>query len=300
MDFLSREQFHSIAGEGALVPVYRELPADLETPVSVYLKLRGQGASFLLESVEKAEQIGRYSFLGIDPQRQIRSRGREVTILDNGNSERRQLADGQDPLHVVAEEVARYQPVAPLHKIVTGLPRFYGGAVGYMGYDLVRFFERLPETSVDQRGLPDMHLLITDTLVAFDHVQHRVLLFANAHVPEGSDLDAAYDEAVGRLDALEARMRGPLPPQPEPPGQAGGELTPNMPRAQYEAAVRQAKEYIAAGDIFQTVLSQRITRPTGADPFTIYRALRRVNPSPYMFFLDLGGDPAVTLIGSSP
>jgi len=300
MDFLTREQFHSIAGQGALVPVYRELPADLETPVSVYLKLCGQGASFLLESVEKAEQIGRYSFLGINPRRQIRSRGDEVTIVDNGHTESRRLVEGQDPLHVVANEVARYQPVAPLHKIVTGLPRFYGGAVGYMGYDLVRFFERLPDTSIDQRGLPDLHLLLTDTLVAFDHVQHRVLLFANAHVPEGTDLDAAYDDAVARLDALEERVRAPLPPQPTPPGQSGGEPTPNMPREQYEAAVRQAKEYIAAGDIFQTVLSQRLTRPTQADPFTIYRALRRVNPSPYMFFLDLGGDPPFYMIGSSP
>jgi anthranilate synthase component 1 len=300
MDFLTREQYHRIARQGALVPVYRELPADLETPVSVYLKLRGHGASFLLESVEKAEQIGRYSFLGIDPRRQIRSRGDEVTIVDNGHTECRQFAEGQDPLHVVADEVARYQPVAPLHKVATGLPRFYGGAVGYMGYDLVRFFERLPDTAVDQCGLPDMHLLLTDTLVAFDHVQHRVLLFANAHVPEGAGLDAAYDDAVARLDALEARVRAPLPPQPTPPGQSGGEPTPNMPRAQYEAAVRRAKEYIAAGDIFQTVLSQRLTRPTQADPFTIYRALRRVNPSPYMFFLDLGGEPPVYLVGSSP
>jgi anthranilate synthase component 1 len=278
MDQLTREQFHEIAGQGGMVPVYRELPADLETPVSVYLKLRGEGVGFLLESVEKAEQIGRYSFLGVGPRRQIRSRGSQVTV----------------------EEVARYQPVAPLHHVVAGLPRFYGGAVGYLGYDLVRFIERLPDGAADPLGLPDVHLLLTDTLVVFDHVQHRLLLFANARVPAGTALDAAYDEAVSRLDALEARVRAPLPAVPAPPGRAGSEAQSNMSRAQYEAAVRAAKEYIAAGDIFQTVLSQRLARPTDADPFAIYRALRRINPSPYMFFLELGGDPPVHLVGSSP
>jgi anthranilate synthase component 1 len=303
MDTLSREQFHTMAAHGALVPVYRELPADLETPVSVYLKLRGQGAhgaSFLLESVEKAEQLGRYSFLGFDPRRQIVARGREVTILDNGRSGTYELAEGQDPLHVVKAELARYQPVAPVHQVAQGLPRFYGGAVGYLGYDLVRFFERLPDTSTGGLGLPDLHLLVTDTLVVFDHVRHRLLIFANAHVPPGSDLDAAYDEAIGRLQAIEARLQAPLPPLSAPPGQAGGELCSNVSRAQFEAAVRQAKEYIAAGDIFQVVLSQRLARPTEVDPFRIYRALRRINPSPYMFFLDLGGEPPTCLVGSSP
>ena len=300
MEQLTREQFHEIAGQGGMVPVYRELPADLETPVSVYLKLRGEGAGFLLESVEKAEQIGRYSFLGVGPRRQIRSRGRQVTVVEGDRERTWTLTEGEDPLHVVAEEVARYQPVAPLHRVAAGLPRFYGGAVGYLGYDLVRFIERLPETTADPLGLPDVHLLLTDTLVVFDHVQHRLLLFANARVPQGTALDAAYDEAVSHLDALEARVRAPLPPAPAPPGRAGGEAQANVTRAQYEAAVRAAKEYIAAGDIFQTVLSQRLARPTEADPFAIYRALRRINPSPYMFFLELGGDPPVHLVGSSP
>jgi anthranilate synthase component 1 len=300
MDHLSREQFHAIAAQGVMVPVYRELAADLETPVSVYLKLRGEGPSFLLESVEKAEQIGRYSFLGVNPRRQIRTRGREVTIVDGDQASRRTLAPGEDPLHVVAEEVARYQPVAPLHEVASGLPRFYGGAVGYIGYDYVRFVERLPDTARDPLGLPDLHLLLTDTLVAFDHVQHRLLLFANAHVPGGADLDAAYDDAVHRLDALEARLRASLPALPAAPGGSAREARLSISRAQYEAAVRAAKEYIAAGDIFQAVLSQRLARPTEADPFAIYRALRRINPSPYMFYLDLGGEPALRMIGSSP
>ena len=300
MDFLSREQFHTIAAQGASVPVYREVAADLETPVSVYLKLRGHGPSFLLESVEKAEQIGRYSFLGADPRRQIMARGRQVTILDNGHAETYLLAADQDPLNLVAAEVERYQPVAPVHQVAKGLPRFFGGAVGYLGYDIVRHFERLPDTTDDELAMPDLHLLLTDTLIVFDHVRHRLLLFVNALVPPGSDLDAVYDRAVTRLDALAAQVQDPMPRVPEPPGHPSGQLEPMTSQAQYEEAVRQAKEYIVAGDIFQVVLSQRLARPTEADPFSIYRSLRRLNPSPYMFFLDLGGDPPAYLIGSSP
>jgi anthranilate synthase component 1 len=300
MEFLSREQFHTIAAHGALVPVYRELSADLETPVSVYLKLHGHGPSFLLESVERAEQVGRYSFLGFNPRRQIIVRGHEAMILNNGQAETYRLADGKDPLHIVASELARYQPVAPLHEVAQDLPCFLGGAVGYLGYDLVRFFERLPDTGSDELTLPDLHLLVTDTLIVFDHVRHRLLLCANAPVPPGSDLDAAYDEAIARLDAVEAQVHAPLPPSPAPSAPSGAKLTSNMGREQFERAVQRAKEYIAAGDIFQVVLSQRLTRPTPVDPFSIYRALRRLNPSPYMFFLDLGGNPPINLIGSSP
>ena len=304
MDMLSRDQFHALTARGALVPVYCELPADLETPVSVYLKLRGQGASFLLESVERAEQLGRYSFLGFGPRREIVARGNAITIRSDGQSETRPLGHGEDPLHVVAAELRRYQPVAPAHEMARGLPRFTGGAVGYMAYDLVRFFERLPQIRADELQLPDLHLVVTDTLVAFDHVQHRLLLLANAHVPPGCNADAAYDAAVARLEALRDRIGSPLPTEAAPPagltGQPGADLRSNASRAQYEEAVRRAKAYIAAGDIFQVVLSQRLMRPTRAEPFSIYRALRRINPSPYMFFLDLGGDPPTCLVGSSP
>ncbi len=159
MDTLTKEQFLALAGQGRMVPVYRELSADLETPVSVYLKLRGQGASFLLESVEQAEQLGRYSFLGFNPQRQIVAKNRTVTVLDNGHDETRTIVEGEDPLHVVATELGRYQPVASLEGIAQDLPRFFGGAVGYLGYDLVRFFERLPQTAGDALSLPDLHML---------------------------------------------------------------------------------------------------------------------------------------------
>jgi len=302
MSTLTREQFYTAAQQGALVPVYRELAADLETPVSVYLKLRGTGPGFLLESVERAEQLGRYSFLGFNPRRQIIARGREVTVRDNGHSQTRTLAPGEDPLDVVEAELAPYQPIAPVHEMVKGLPRFFGGAVGYLGYDMVRHFETRPASRPwadlpDDRDLPDMHLLITDTLVVFDHVQHRLLLFANAPTPPGCDLDAAYDDAIARLDTLAAQMQMPLAYAPAAPGPADVPLASTMTQAQYEEAVRRAKEYIGAGDIFQVVLSQRLKRPTEAEPFDIYRALRRINPSPYMFFLELDD---LHLVGSSP
>ncbi|MGD8624852.1 MAG: anthranilate synthase component I [Anaerolineae bacterium] len=300
METMRRAQFKAAAAQGALVPVYRELAADLETPVSVYLKLRGEGPGFLLESVEKAEQVGRYSFLGCNPRRQIVVRGGQVTTVEDGRSAVQHLAEGRDPLHAVAAELARYQPVAPLGALARDLPRFFGGAVGYLSYDLARFFERLPDTARDALDLPDLHLLVTDTLVIFDHVRHRLLVVANAHLPPGTDPDAAYDEALARLDAIQARLDAPLPPLPSPPGRNGQEMTSNMSQAGFESAVRRAREYIAAGDIFQVVPSQRLSRPTAADPFSIYRALRRLNPSPYMFFLELGGSPALHLIGSSP
>ena len=300
MNGLTREQFHESATRGGSVPVYRELPADLETPVSVYLKLYGDGASFLLESVEKAEQVGRYSFLGFNPQRQIKTMGQKVILQDNGHVEERLLSPDEDPLDVVAAELKRYQPVAPVHELVDSLPRFFGGAVGYLSYDLVHFFEHLPDTLPDELELPDLHMLITDTLVVFDHVQHRLLLFANALISPGCDLDAVYDDAVTRLDAMETKVRRPLPYFSIPRLESSSELTSNVTPAQYEKAVDKAKSYILEGDIFQVVLSQRLSRRTSADPFSIYRALRRVNPSPYMFFLDLGGDPSLHIIGSSP
>ncbi len=297
---LSRDQFYESAAQGALVPVIRALPADLETPVSVYLKLRKLGPSFLLESVERAEQIGRYSFLGFDAHRQIIARERKVILRNHNGIETRHLGLHEDPLDVVKAELKRYQPIAPIQGGTGGLPRFFGGAVGYLGYDLVRFFERLPGVAHDPLGLPDLHLLITDTLVVFDHVQHRLLLIANAPVASGQDLDRAYDEALAHLDALETRLQAPLPSQSAAPGPSGQAPTSTMSQTAYESAVRAAKAYISAGDIFQVVLSQRLIRPTEAEPFSIYRALRRINPSPYMFFLNLGGDDPTCLIGSSP
>jgi anthranilate synthase component 1 len=307
MDDLTREQFHHLATGARLVPVCRELNADLETPVSVYLKLRGGGPSFLLESVEKAEQLGRYSFLGFEPQCQIVASGRQVTVTNGTRPVARRLARGEDPLGAVAKVLSGYQPVARVDADLADVPRFLGGAVGYLGYDLVRHFERLPGTAAAGLDLPDLHLLVAGILAVFDHVRHRLLLVANAAVPPDTDLDAAYDAAIARLDAAQARLRHPLPrqeaqpsPAPRAPVLPDAGWQSNMSREQFESAVRRAKEYILAGDIFQGVLSQRLSRQTPASPFGIYRALRRLNPSPYMFFLELGGEPPVHLIGSSP
>jgi len=278
-----------LSEQGNLIPVYRELPADLETPVSVYLKLRGQGPSFLLESVERGEQVGRYSFLGAHPQRTLIADQRQVQLRHTGTTECLEL-NRRDPLDVLREALGAYRAVS-----VPGLPRFTGGAVGYMSYDLVRFFERLPDTATDELGLPLCHFLLTDSLIIFDHVRQRMLVVAHAHV--NGNVQAAYDTAVARIENLVARIQQPLTLPGMPAWRLESELHSKVTQAEFEARVQAAKEYIAAGDIFQVVLSQRFQRQTAADPFAIYRALRQVNPSPYMFFLDLGD---VRLIGSSP
>ncbi len=281
------------SGQSVTIPVYRELPADLETPVSVYLKLRGEGPSFLLESVEQGEQVGRYSFVGVDPTASLIARGDRVQIVRR-EGVRTEPLDGRDPLHVVAELVQPHRSVA-----LPGVPGFHGGAVGYLGYDMVRFFEpKLQATAPPFTGFewPEAVFLLADALVAFDHVRHRLVVVTNAHLD--GDVDTAYEEAVANIESLVERLDQPLPSPRQLRFQGGGELHSNFTRADYESAVRKAKEYIAAGDIFQVVLSQRLQRWTRADPFSIYRALRMLNPSPYMFYLEL--TEGLRLIGSSP
>ncbi|MCL4862072.1 MAG: anthranilate synthase component I [Caldilineaceae bacterium] len=293
------EEARALTGQGNLIPLYCELPADLETPVSVYLKLCGanKGApSFLLESVEKGEQIGRYSFIGLHSPLTVVATGSESVIGGAGGAElERQQGD---PLAVVKGLMGDRCPVK-----LPGLPRFTGGVVGYFGYDLVRFMERLPATAKRTLDAPDMIALFTDNLVAFDHVRHKLIIIANLRVE--NDLRAAYADAVARIEQIIHLLRQPLTPPIPRAVVNDAQWQSNLTQAQFEDNVRKAKEYIAAGDIFQVVLSQRLSRPTDADPFTIYRALRMLNPSPYMFFLDftgvagVGGEP-VRLIGSSP
>ncbi|MBI5034386.1 MAG: anthranilate synthase component I [Chloroflexi bacterium] len=283
--------FETLATRGNLLPVYRELAADLETPVSVYLKLRGEGESILLESVEGGERLARYSFLAINPARVLTIRGDQVTVRNHTRTEQFSLYGGE-PLTALRDFVSPYQAVS-----VPGLPRFFGGAVGYLSYDVVRRFERLPNTARDTFDLPDALFLLTDTLIAFDHVKHRLLVIANAHVDARSDPRAAYDNAIARIDDLVARLNRPTPLSAPAPWHNGHQLESNVTSNQFAAMVERAKEHIAAGDIFQVVLSQRFTRETDADAFSIYRSLRRINPSPYMFFLDLVD---VQFIGSSP
>ena len=279
-----------------LKPLVRELPADLETPVSTYLKLAGSGPSFLLESVTGGEQVARYSFIGVHPSQAFVLRGEVIEKHTDGGIS--QHTD-PDPLAALEAELAR-RPVETL----PGMPRFAGGLAGYLNYEMMRFFE--PSVALHPHAsLPDAIFLLADTLVAFDHAFGRLLLIAN---PD-PDLppEEARSAAEARLDALQARLSGPLPAQASRGIPAGSlpssEMRANMTRAQYTAAVSAAKEYIAAGDIFQVVLSQRLSRETHARPFDIYRTLRRLNPSPYMFYFDFdtlaGGEP-LRLIGASP
>jgi anthranilate synthase component I len=290
--FPTREAVHQFFEQGDLVPVYRTLLADLETPVSVYLKLAEAGSySFLLESVEGGEQVGRYSFLGVNPKGVLIFKDNEVTRIYKGEKSTRTLERGEDPLHVVKEEFDR---VAPVH--IEGLPRLVGGSVGFLTYDVVRYFERLPETATKELDVPEAAFLLPDTLVIFDHAKHQLIVMANAH--NTGDRDEAYDDAVERIDQIIAALAKPLPLQPETREPLNEEPQSNLTQAEFEENVRRAKEYIAAGDAFQIVLSQRFTRRTSASPLSVYRALRALNPSPYMFFLNFGED--FTLMGASP
>lgn len=291
----AREKALDLFTQGDLLPVYRTMLADLETPVSVFWKMLRTGThAFMLESVEGGEQVGRYSFLGVNPKGVVTVRNGVVTRTLYGVTATRTLGDSEDPLHAVEAEFGRVTPIK-----LDGLPRFVGGAVGCLAYDVVRYFEHLPDTACDDLEFPDVAFLLIDTLVIFDHAKHQLIVLANAH--NTGDPEAAYDDAVARIDALVNVLSGPLPPLddgPMPVSDADAQAGSNATQAEFEANVLAAKEYIAAGDAFQIVLSQRLSRRTQATPFTVYRALRGSNPSPYMFYLKFGDD--FTLVGASP
>jgi anthranilate synthase component 1 len=270
--------------EPNLIPVAREMPADLDTPISAYLKLAGTGPSFLLESVTGGEQVARYSFIGVDASQAYVIRGRTLERhTADGVATTAFPDDAGDLLDALRDELTQYRPL-PVH----GLPRFNGGLVGYVGYDTARAFEPTLKLSPHPE-LPDAIFLLADTLVAFDHAFGKMTLIANAHVNGKSEAQARAD-AEKRLDVLQERLSAPLPPLPTNDETiTPTELHSNMTHRRFTDAVRTAKEHIAAGDIFQVVLSQRLSRQTPAAPFSIYRALRRLNPSPYMFFFDFDG-----------
>ncbi len=283
--------FTRLARTGAVVPVARRITADLLTPVSAYLSLsRRQKFSFLLESIEGGEKIARYSFMGVGPYLRLRYRDGAAEITEGERIERR---TGN-----LFEELRRltraYRPVA-----MPSLPPFTSGAVGYLAYDVVRLLERLPERAADDLKLPDAQFLFFSQLVAFDHARHQIHLIANVFCDGRRTPRQQYDQAVAELDVLEAALT-------EAPRRRGGarrsrpahlDVESNFRRRDYLAAVRRARRYIRAGDIYQVVLSQRFHTPIQADPFSIYRALRIVNPSPYMYFLNLGD---LQVVGSSP
>ncbi|HKV46152.1 MAG TPA: anthranilate synthase component I [bacterium] len=281
------QEFDRRAREGNLVPVSCEVIADLETPISAYLRLRDLPHPFLLESVEGGAKVARYSFLGAQPRLTIAADPTGVEITEDGIS--RRVAEA--PLAAARAVLARYRPVAD-----PSLPRFYGGLVGSFGYDLIRTIEHLPHRPPDDRNFPIMSLALADTVMIFDHLRHRIRIVANACVDDGAD--RAYGGARARIEEWLERLRRPLPPPPSPAGAPSLRVRSNMTRERYMAAVKRCKEYIYAGDAFQIVFSQRFATEIGAlDPFAIYRALRMINPSPFMFFLEGRG---TTLVGASP
>jgi anthranilate synthase component 1 len=288
----SLEELRPLTGRAARVAVYREILADMETPVSAYLKV-ADGPSFLLESVAGGEHLARYSFIGPRPTATLEMGDRRARLVWEGGEGRLSF---EDPLTLIDELVAGEEYVP-----TEGLPRFAGGAVGFLSYEIARYFERLPAPEADPLQMPLAHLLFSETLLVFDHLRRTIKVITHLRLDGG--LEAEYRAAESRIEALIARLEGPLPARAahrfslEPDATPLREPRSNLTRAEFESRVRRAKEYIAAGDIIQTVLSQRLEQDTVADPFAIYRALRVINPSPYMYFLDFG---EYQIVGASP
>jgi anthranilate synthase component 1 len=295
-------EFLRLARSHSLVPLYRTLTADLETPVSAFLRVAAaEPECFLLESVEGGERLGRYTYIGIRPSRRIVSHGTEIELTEH--SKTRKISG--DVFALLRDALDGHSPAR-----IRGLPPFTAGAVGFFSYDVVRQIERLPQETADDLGLPDACLMFFDEVLAFDHVKKEILLIVTAdlrrHKPQ-----AAYANALRRLDRLEKRLAQPLPKLPAKKHAGKLRLTSRTRKPAFLKAVERAKEYIAAGDIFQVVLSQRLDLEPGVDPFSVYRALRIVNPSPYMYFLRFGRkapgarldakkEETTHIVGSSP
>ena len=291
--FPTLEEFRKKANEGNLIPVWREVLADTETPVSAFYKVAyGRPYGFLLESVEGGEQLARYSFLGSDPFLVFRSKDNSAAILENGVTTLLDLEYGKrDPLDVIKGVLDRFTYVA-----APELPKFIGGAVGMIGYDTVRFFEKLPSINEDDIALEDCLFLFTDALLVFDHVKHKMLVLCNAQVD--GEVDESYHRAIRKIEELAGRLNSPFAAPVHPSANSEpAEFVSNIAKDDYCNNVLKAKEYIAAGDTFQVQVSRRLSKKLNADPFDVYRALRSVNPSPYMFYLVFED---TILIGASP
>jgi anthranilate synthase component I len=274
MCYPSLEQVKSRMNEGNLIPVYREIIADLETPVSAFMKINKDGNSFLLESVEGGQRLARYSFIGTDPYKIISS----------------EVNDDQNPLEAIRNEFKKYKYVN-----VEGMPRFVGGAVGFLSYETVRHFENLPSPKNSYHDLPESIFLLTDTFLIFDHVTHSIK--AVSMVRMNGDIDSNYRAAADKIDILITRLKAPLPSSGYSVNISNQPYTSNFTKESFCTAVNKIKQHIVAGDAIQVVLSQRFMRATGLPPFEIYRSLRSINPSPYMFYFDFND---FQIIGASP
>jgi anthranilate synthase component 1 len=296
-----RSGFQELARRGRLAFVYKEVVADADTPVSAYAKLGRGPYSFLLESVVGGEKWAAYSFVGVRPRAVVRARGEDVEVLtpvDGKSSEMKvtERVKAKEPVRFLDEYLEKLSPAVP-----PGLPRFFGGAVGWLTYDIVRSFERLPATKPDDMGLPELCFAITDTVVIFDNLRGTLKVVAAVDVGEGIDVGRAYDDACARIDDVLERLARPAPAlrrlDPEPPTPLPAPRS-TVTNEVFEAGVRRIQEYILAGDAFQVVYSQRFQIPRGdVDPFDVYRALRVTNPSPYMFHLEF---PEAIVTGASP
>lgn len=294
----SASDFEKLSRRHTLVPVYRTVTADLETPVSAFLRIAaGESEAFLLESVEGGKHVGRYTFIGVQPYKRIVARGRRITVQQG----RRTRSFTGDIFDELKSSLQGHTPAQ-----LPGLPPFTAGAVGFFAYDVVRQIERLPSLAKDDLGVPDACLMFFDQVLAFDHVTKEIYLIATMDLTREAR-EGAYQRALRRLGQMERRLNRALPPKPKKKDTGKLKLAPQTSRAAFERSVEKAKEYIASGDVFQCVLSQRFDCVPGVDPFDIYRALRIVNPSPYMYFLRFGMESgsakkpaAAHIVGSSP
>jgi len=283
-------EFKKLAEKGNLIPVYREILADVETPVSVLMKLQKKEHVYLLESVEGGEKWGRYSFLGTDAGVVFKVHGDKVIIEDDGKITTKEHKG--NPLHFLRELLNRYKPVS-----IPGLPRFYGGAVGYLGYEMVRYFENLPPSPPDDLNLDESVFVISDSLMIFDNVRHTIKVVACAYTENTDSIEESYSASCRKIEDMIDTISAAASHKTAAARDGEVNFTSNMTPDQYRAAIEKAKEYIVAGDIIQVVLSQRFETECHSHPIDLYRALRFINPSPYLFFLKMDD---LILIGSSP
>ena len=293
MYYPSKKEFVRLAKKANVIPIYREILGDLLTPVSAYMKVGGR-YSYLLESVEGEEKIARYSFIGIEPSIIFKSKGRNIEITRKGKTKKFSTSS---PLKEIANIMKGFIPAR-----VKGLPRFSGGMVGYMGYDMVRFFEKLPDKNVDDLKMQDSIFMLADSLIIFDHSRHTIKVVVNAYVQETRDkrqeTKRIYKKTVKKIDRIIEELHKKEKKQAKiRKSKKSYKISSNFTKKGFEGAVRKAKEYIKAGDIIQTVLSQRFHTRLDCDPLDVYRELRSLNPSPYMYYLDFG---EAKMIGSSP
>ncbi len=296
MYYPSLKEFLRLSKKGNIIPVYKEINADLETPVSAFLKIRKDDYAFLLESVEGQEKIARYSFLGTRPSLVFRSKGRDIEVQYPGRKITRRFVTPRDPLAEIKKIMRNFNVVK-----IKGLPRFYGGLVGYMGYDMVRFFEDIPDKNPDDLKLPDSVFIFTGTVLVFDHVNHTIKIVTNVVLPKKNKIGIrkSYRDAINKIEAIHKDFKKAVTGKEHKlkSNKRRVNIASNFTKSEFRNIVSKAKSYIKKGDIIQVVLSQRFKIKLEKGPLDIYRKLRSLNPSPYMFFLKLKD---IFLIGSSP